>query len=206
MSIQALLDAIRASGEARAEEIASQAQVKVRQILASAEEEARQIAETERTLTLAPASGERARILHKARLETLRTVGEAREELIDAALNQALGMLREIRCDAKYPSVLARLRDEALAKVRTSLASDGELQLIADPEDKKWLGAAKGDKSAAKGVRYELECWGGLIATSKDGRVVAINTLEARLKRATPYLRRALGAFFTGELEGGTAE
>jgi len=44
-----------------------------------------------------------------------------------------------------------------------------------------------------------LDCWGGLVAKSEDGRIVVINTLEERLERATPFLRRYLAAFFENE-------
>jgi vacuolar-type H+-ATPase subunit E/Vma4 len=48
-------------------------------------------------------------------------------------------------------------------------------------------------------VNYELECIGGLIASSVDGEIVVINTLEARLDRAIPSLRRYLAAIFEEE-------
>jgi vacuolar-type H+-ATPase subunit E/Vma4 len=48
-------------------------------------------------------------------------------------------------------------------------------------------------------VSYELNCWGGLIAKSGDGRVVVINTFESRLERATAFLRRYLAALFEEE-------
>jgi vacuolar-type H+-ATPase subunit E/Vma4 len=44
-----------------------------------------------------------------------------------------------------------------------------------------------------------LNTWGGLIAASADGRVVVINTLEARLEQALPFLRRHLAAYFEEE-------
>jgi vacuolar-type H+-ATPase subunit E/Vma4 len=48
-------------------------------------------------------------------------------------------------------------------------------------------------------INYNLDCWGGLIAQSEDGRVVVINTLETRLERAIPYLRRYLAALYEEE-------
>jgi vacuolar-type H+-ATPase subunit E/Vma4 len=48
-------------------------------------------------------------------------------------------------------------------------------------------------------VSYELECNGGLIAGSIDGQIVVINTVETRLERAIPSLRRNLAALFEEE-------
>ena len=45
-------------------------------------------------------------------------------------------------------------------------------------------------------VDYQLDCWGGVIAKSEDGRVVVINTFESRLEHATAYLRSHLAAMF----------
>jgi vacuolar-type H+-ATPase subunit E/Vma4 len=41
-----------------------------------------------------------------------------------------------------------------------------------------------------------LRGWGGLVARSADGRVLAINTLAARLERAMPFLQQELATFF----------
>ena len=199
MSIQAILDAIRASGEARVKEIESQGQVQVRGILAEAEEECQRLREIEHAAVVGPAGGERARILHHARLQALRMVGDVREELIDAALNQARGHLASIRADKTYPEVLAGLKQEALAQVKATMKDGDSARLIADSKDKKLLEAGGAKAGAEVPVDYELDCWGGLTATSEDGKVVAINTLEARLKRAAPYLRRDLGARFASQ-------
>ncbi|MGD2253834.1 MAG: V-type ATP synthase subunit E [Anaerolineales bacterium] len=199
MSIQSILDAIDASGEARVKELEKQTQVEVREILAAAEEESQQLQEAEQESTVAPAIARRARILHNARLEALQIVGSLREDLVDAALNQARGHLSGLRTDNAYPAVLQRLRTEALDQIRPSMVEDAQAKLKADPRDKKLIEGGQSGKDQNLDASYDLECWGGLIATSEDGRVVAINTLEARLKQATPYLRRYLGAMFTSE-------
>ena len=199
MSIQSILDAIDASGEARVKELEKQTQGEVGEILAAAEEEAQRLRESEMESTVAPAIARRARILHNARLEALRIVGSLREDLIDAALNQARGHLSGLRTDSAYPAVLQRLRTEALGQIRPSMEQSAQAKLKADPRDKKLIEGGKSGKDQNLEASYDLDCWGGLIATSEDGRVVAINTLEARLKQATPYLRRHLGAMFTSE-------
>jgi len=49
-------------------------------------------------------------------------------------------------------------------------------------------------------IKPSLDSWGGLVVRSSDGRIAATNTLEARLARATPFLRRDLGAFLEQEV------
>jgi vacuolar-type H+-ATPase subunit E/Vma4 len=194
MSLQAILEKIRASGEAQVEEIEKNSQSQVRRILAQAQMEALQIEEDSSGATSVPAIAERARILHRARLESLRVVGNVREDLVDTALTRARERLASMRADPSYPAVLRRLTEEAL----TELSPGGieKAQLRADPRDRSLLEKIIADLMLDLPVIYELNCWGGLITKSEDGCVVVINTFESRLERATAFLRRHLAALF----------
>jgi vacuolar-type H+-ATPase subunit E/Vma4 len=68
--------------------------------------------------------------------------------------------------------------------------------LEADLRDQEAMEGLIAELESTLEVSYTLTCWGGLVARSKDGRVTVINTLEARLEKATPYLRRSLAALF----------
>lgn len=195
MGLQAILDEIRALGEAQVREIERDAQSQANGILAQARAEALHIEEDARADASAPAVAERARILHRARLESLRVVGDVREELVDTALARVRERLASIRADPIYPSALRTLIEEALAK----LASDGKAQLLADRRDGTLLEKILDDLDLDLPVSYELNCWGGLIAKSEDARVIVINTFESRLEHATPFLRHHLAALFEEE-------
>lgn len=197
MGLQAILEKIRAAGEAQVQEIEQSAQFQANGILAQARADVRQIEENACAKASAPAVAERARILHRARLEALRTVGDVREELVNAAIHRARERLASIRADPSYAAVLLTLTKEAL----TELSSDGigKAQLLVDPNDKALMGAILHDLGLDLPMAYELNCWGGLIAKSQDGRVIVINTFESRLERAAPFLRSHLAAFFEEE-------
>jgi vacuolar-type H+-ATPase subunit E/Vma4 len=125
----------------------------------------------------------------------LRIVGDVREDLVDTAITRAREHLASIRADSSYPAVLRRLTEEALAE----LASDGKARLLADPRDRTLLKNTLNDLRLDLPVSYELNCWGGLIARSEDGRVVVINLFESRLEHATTFLRSHLAALFEEE-------
>jgi len=199
MSLQVILDAIRASGEAQLRELDLRKSAGEREILAEADLEAQEVREEARETAALPAGRERARILHRARLDGLHSLGNVRESLIDTTLDQARGRLANIRSDAAYPMVLRKLAEEALAEVSGSLEEAGKARLEADPRDQDSMTRILSDMGLTIPINYKLECWGGLIAQSEDGRVVVINTLEARLERAIPYLRRFLAAFYEEE-------
>jgi vacuolar-type H+-ATPase subunit E/Vma4 len=195
MGLQSILEKIRASGTAQVQEIEENTQSQKFAVVAQARMEAHQIEEDARAAASAPALAERARILQRARLESLRLVGDVREELVDTALARTRERLASIRVDSSYPEVLHALTQEALAE----LASDKNVRLLADPRDKTLLEKILDELNLVLPVSYELNCWGGLIARSEDGRVVVINTFESRLERATTFLHRHLAALFEEE-------
>lgn len=198
MSLQAILERIRAAGESQVQEIERETQARVGEILAHARMEADQIEEDAHTAATAPAARERARIIHRARLEALRLVGNVREELVDTALTQARERLAVIRANPSHVDVLRQLTREALTEL-TAPGREEKALLVADPRDKTILEGILTEMGLNLQVSYELKCWGGLIAKSEDSQVVAINTLETRLERAAAFLRGHLAALFEEE-------
>jgi vacuolar-type H+-ATPase subunit E/Vma4 len=92
---------------------------------------------------------------------------------------------------------LHTLTKEALTELASGGA--GKAQLLADLRDRELLQNILDDLRLDLPVSYELNCWGGLIAKSEDGRVVVINTFESRLERATAFLRSHLAVLFEEE-------
>jgi V/A-type H+-transporting ATPase subunit E len=208
VSLQGILNAIQATGENQAREIQEDAQAQAQQILAQAGTEAERLRQRSRQSAAAPASEERLRILHQAKLEALQVVNDAREELIDEVLRESRARLAEIRKDLGYPKLLRRLTREALAELRGSLKEDAVIWLQADPRDRSPLQSILTELGPEVQTGYGLDCWGGVVCRSEDGRVVVVNTLEGRLDCAVPHLHRHLGALFEGDRshEGGAAE
>ena len=206
MSLLAILEAIRTSGQAQVRKIEESAYRQVHEMRVNARMDAERIADETCSATVVPAFRERARILHHARLEALQITGNVRETLVDTALDQTRGHLEGLRTDATYPKVLQRLTQEALDELSSSLEKPGQIRLEADPRDREMVDAILSGIGVNLEVSYSLNCWGGVIAKSHDNRVVVINTLEARLERATPYLRRYLAALFENEREENKAD
>lgn len=203
MGLQAILDAIHASGKAQVREIEVSAQARAGEILAEAQAEARRLRDNARVAAAAPAAVERARILHQARFESLQIAGTAREELVDAVLCETKRRLAIMRKEPIYQVVLHQLSREALIALNGSLWATGQTRLEADRCDQGLLEGILRELRLNLPIDYVLDCQGGLTAKSEDGRVVVNNTLEARLERATPYLRFYLAALFEdGQLDG----
>ncbi|MCJ7623387.1 MAG: V-type ATP synthase subunit E family protein, partial [Anaerolineaceae bacterium] len=103
--------------------------------------------------------------------------------------------------DTAYPTILRRLTKQALIELAGSLEQIGRAKLEADERDKSLLEEILQDLDLEIAVSYDLHCMGGVIAKSEDGRLVVINTMEARLERSIPFLRRYLAESFEGELD-----
>ena len=196
MSLAAILAAIESSGEAEAAQLRSEAEARARQILADAERQAAARRETARRAALQPAARETARRLHRAKLEALCALGEVRDGLIERALSAVSDGLGRLRADAAYPLALRRLTEEAINLLGDEGADGQRCLLEVDPRDEALLQRILGDLGLNLTVIPALTAWGGVVARSSDGRIAAINTLEARLERAKPLLRRDLAAFF----------
>jgi vacuolar-type H+-ATPase subunit E/Vma4 len=205
VSLHAILQTIRDSGEVKVREIEARAYAQAREITTNARMEAESIRERACAESVEPAIRERARLIQRARMEALQIVGEARETLVDAALEQCRGRLAGIRAESIYPQVFRRLIQETLTELERSQIERQPAKtacLEADPRDQKVLERLLSEMDLHLATSYDLDYWGGLIAKSEDGRVAVINTLEARLERATPFLRRYLAALFEDQQPG----
>jgi vacuolar-type H+-ATPase subunit E/Vma4 len=135
----------------------------------------------------------------------MQITGGVRNELVEAAIDQVRGRMANLRTDACYPKVMRSLLLEALSELNgseqdiTPVQDNETICLEASLSDQALLESLMQSLDLDLPVRYSLKCWGGLVAKSKDGRIVVINTLEARLERAIPHLRHDLAALFESD-------
>jgi V/A-type H+-transporting ATPase subunit E len=194
MTLQAVLDAIQAAGEQQVREIEADASAQANTLMLQASADAQRLRENARRSALAPASRECLRIRQQAQFDALRLVTETREGLIDAVLGRARARLAEMRSHPGYPTLLSRLIQEALDDLSRSLEEREGIVLEADPRDRVIVQRLLAELPPDLRMSYPLTCWGGVIARSADGRIVVTNTLETRLERAMPHLRRYLAS------------
>ncbi len=199
MSLDAILEAIEAAGQARVRAVEAEAQAECERLLAAAHEEAARLFEEARRSALETAAGERARLLHRARLEATRIIGEAEQAVVALALEEAREYLARVRDDPAYPARLRALVNEALDALRGSLLAGERPCLQADPRDRAVLEQIIGEMNDEVTLTFALESWGGVRAASPGEQVLVDNTLEARLIRATPWLQRSLPALLEAE-------
>lgn len=199
MSLQAILEQIRAAGDVQVKAVRARSEKDVQVILDEARAEADRLYQDELRQALQPESGERAAILNQARFQALCLTGKAREALADAALAAMIQHLKEIRYSQVYPSVLERILLEMLPGQDGARRIEDQLILEADPRDQGLLENILREKRLNLHMDYCLTCWGGLCGRSSDGSIHLVNTLESRLDRVRPILKQRLIAWFTLE-------
>jgi vacuolar-type H+-ATPase subunit E/Vma4 len=190
MGLEAILEAIRASGRAQVKEIETRTEAEAEQILGQAGVEAQKIRNEARQAALSGAAAERARILHEERLKGIRLLGNMQKDLVDMALTHAGERLAEWRSMPAYPTVLRSLVEEALAELPQ--AEQEHFRLQADPRDRLLIEEILPEIGCDVHATYPLDSCGGAVVTSWDERIVVDNTLETRLRRAESFLRRHL--------------
>jgi vacuolar-type H+-ATPase subunit E/Vma4 len=192
MSLKAIIEAVKTSGEEQVQQIEAKVRSESDAIVAEAQDRAEKLFEETRSSTTAPAIGESARLLHQARLEASSIVNQARQDLVNVALDEVAEQLANARTNPAYPEILRRLIEDTLTELWPSL-NEGEIaSLVADPSDRKLIKNIIPKLEREVIVRYDLKCWGGVVAESQDGRVVVTGTLEGRFNRAKPFLRQYL--------------
>jgi vacuolar-type H+-ATPase subunit E/Vma4 len=196
MSGEAILEAIVSSGEAERARLRAETEARVQEILADAQTAALARTEVARREASAPLAGERARLLHHAKLEALRLIGEARQQLVESALAEARSRLAALRANPGYARLLRRLVEEAVAALGMDEIATHPPTIEADPRDADVLGEIRGELHHKPSITTGLNGWGGVVVRSADGRITVTNTLEARLERALPFLRRDLVTLF----------
>jgi len=205
MSLQAILDAITVACDAEVRQIQAEGQARAQELLAAADGEAEVRRAQAREAAARPAIQECARIQQRAQLEAWRIQGQARDDLIDEALEQVRDHLSALRTSPGYPSVVRHLLREALAELTACLGEGEGARVRADPRDARALAASTAPPELNTPAVFDLRTWGGVVATSADGRIAVDNTLEARFERSLPSLRRHLATAFdglSGDLEG----
>lgn len=196
MTIQALLTAIEADGAAQLAELKAAAGAEAEAILAAAQAEATARQQAAYVAALQPVAASRARRLHAARLAALRLNQAAQAERQRRLLDAIRARLATVRDRPDYLAALNSLIAEALnllgPPADAPLPPEQRPILVIDPRDEMLVATILADSTLPVTVVTTLQCQGGVVARSADGRIVVDNTLAARLARLEPYLAALL--------------
>lgn len=198
MSLEGLIEHIRAIGEEEVSAIQRETERAVEEILSQARADAERARAKRLEGVASKAKRERAQALNQAQIEALLIQDQARQELIDKTLERARRSLARIREDEGYSAVLITLVRESLDELRSSLKRGDKVLLRADKRDQAQVENALRDLDQKVEAYFDLDVWGGVIVTTHDQRIRIDNTMEARLLGLGPSLKRTLAKKYAG--------
>lgn len=130
-------------------------------------------------------------ILGGADLEARNQQLVAVEESIGRVFDEAVSRIRSAERDASYSGLLGSLLDEAVGVLGTS-----EITVRAGAADRALVEPMLSRHPGASLAPEPIDCMGGLRAESRDGTMSFDNTLDARLERLKPLIRKEIAASF----------
>ena len=113
------------------------------------------------------------------------------EESIGRVFEEAISRIRSAERDGSYSELVGALLDEAAGVLGTS-----EIIVYTTARDRPLLEPLLSKHPGATLSADELDCMGGLRAESRDGSMSFDNTLDARLERLKPLIRKEIAASF----------
>lgn len=123
----------------------------------------------------------------EARNQHLRVVGEA----VDNVFNEVLGRIAKAPRDEEYSRLLETLLREAMNVLRLT-----DIVVYSNQSDHDVVKSVLEKFPDAEMASESIDCLGGIRIKSRDGTMSFDNTLDARVSRLKPLIRKDIAAKF----------
>lgn len=193
MALEHILAAIEDEATARITQIERDSLRQATAILDQARAQVQAIETEAASARVAELDADAARLRNRTRVEIATHMMRTREAVFQSVLQEAQRQLAAIRNDDGYRDILRTLLQEALVTLpedpSSATASPAIVRL--DPQDEELLKTLLAEAGLSNlALQPVLETWGGIEVASADEQIVVKNTVESRLDRAEPHLRR----------------
>jgi vacuolar-type H+-ATPase subunit E/Vma4 len=195
MPLDAILNGIHQIAQQQIAEINKQAQLQLRADKVKTAAEVEAIRNNALLEGKSRISKKQALLDQQTKLKSLQILANARQELIERVLNGLQVELKNFRVEPGYSLVLSELIDQAIDALKPSLLPEQKIQLLLDKRDVEKIPVKQKENPSIQ-VVFDLDCFGGCVAQSEDGKVRVLNTLEDRFSRALPLLQTQLSIYF----------
>ena len=113
------------------------------------------------------------------------------EEGVDKVFSKALDQIAKTDRSGDYSNLIKTLLDES-----TKILGTTEVTVFTNAKDKDVVKSALSKFSGAKLSSDTIDCLGGIIIKSKDGTMTFDNTIDARIERLKPLIRKEIASKF----------
>lgn len=115
----------------------------------------------------------------------------ALEEAVDRVFTSALEQIANADRSGDYSNLIKTLIEEA-----TQILGTSEITIFTNAKDKDVVQSIISQFSGAELSSETIECLGGIKVKSKDGTMTFDNTIDARIERLKPLIRKDIAAKF----------
>ena len=115
----------------------------------------------------------------------------ALEEAVDRVFTSALEQIANADRSGDYSNLIKTLIEEA-----TQILGTSEITIFTNAKDKDVVQSTVSQFSGAELSSETIECLGGIRVKSKDGTMTFDNTIDARIERLKPLIRKDIAAKF----------
>jgi len=113
------------------------------------------------------------------------------EEGVDKVFSKALDQIAKTDRSGDYANLIKTLLDEA-----TKILGTTEVTVFTNAKDKDVVQSALSKFSGAELSSETIDCLGGIKIKSKDGSMTFDNTIDARIERFKPLIRKEIASTF----------
>ena len=113
------------------------------------------------------------------------------EEAVDKVFSKALVQITNTDRSGDYANLIKTLLQES-----TQILGTNEITVFTNAKDKDVVKSALEQLSGAELSSETIDCLGGVIVKSKDGTMTFDNTIDARIERLKPLIRKEIASKF----------
>jgi V/A-type H+-transporting ATPase subunit E len=176
--VENLLDSARKSSGSIQEEAQKEAGVIRKKLVTEAEEELQR---------------ERNHALYLLREELKADMTREKQALYDRSFERAGNLLKSCRVDPRYKDSFSKLMHDSVDGIPGT-----QVFVHLDPEDSTLMSGLSVPYGSRLILMPDLDCLGGLIATTPDERITIRNTIESRLENAREALKKEIYSLLFG--------
>jgi V/A-type H+-transporting ATPase subunit E len=113
------------------------------------------------------------------------------EEGVGKVFSKALDQIANVDRSGDYSNLIKTMLDES-----TKILGTTEVTVFTNAKDKDIVKSALSKFSGAELSSDTIDCLGGIIIKSKDGTMTFDNTIDARIERLKPLIRKEIASTF----------
>ena len=113
------------------------------------------------------------------------------EEAVDKVFSTALDRIAKTDRSGDYSNLIKTLLNEA-----TQILGTTEIVVLTSTNDREVVQLELSNLSGSELSNDTIDCLGGIVAKSKDGAMTFDNTIDARIERLKPLIRKEIAAKF----------